>query len=315
MILVGGGSGFFGFNVARCLADRGKEVLLVQRHPIDAPSLLARYWGHEVRQAVGDLLDLPCILGLVKQFKLESIIHAAHMTFGVRHEYGYEPDLHQTVQVQTEGVMNCLEAARIMDLRRVTFVSSVDLYRGWPKQCDVWHEDAYLPPVTFSDIGNKKRAGEGICFLYNARYGVSVASARIGHNYGPGCDWHSVNAMIANALSGTESNFPDIPENMRRHTVYAKDSAEGTCRIHLADSLKHYIYNVSDGDHPTMGEIVRTIGEILPGARLRLGPPKGVEAEYRPVSMERMKEEFGFVPLNIRQGIEAQVAFLKDGLY
>jgi hypothetical protein len=31
--------------------------------------------------------------------------------------------------------------------------------------------------------------------------------------------------------------------------------------------------------------------------------------------MERMKEEFGFVPLNIRQGIEAQVAFLKDGLY
>ena len=63
-----------------------------------------------------------------------------------------------------------------------------------------------------------------------------------------------------------------------------------------------------------MGEIARTIGEVLPGARLRLGPPKGEEAEYRPVSMERMKEEFGFVPLNIRQGIEAQVAFLKDGL-
>ena len=315
MILVGGGSGFFGFNVARCLADRGKEVLLVQRHPIAKPDLLARYWGREVRQAVGDLLDLPCILGLVKQFKIESIIHAAHMTSGVRHEYGYEPDLHQTTQVQLEGLMNCLEAARLMDLRRVTFVSSVDLYRGWPKQCDVWHEDAYLPPVCFSDIGNKKRAGEQLCFLYKARYNVSVASARIGHNYGPACDWHSVNVMISNALAGVESVYPDIAENMRRHTVYSKDSAEGTCLIHLAGSLKNYIYNVSDGDHPRMGEIASTIGGVIPGARIKLGPARDEKTEYRPVSMVRMKEEFGFVPRNIRQGVEGQVRFLREGLY
>ena len=49
-----------------------------------------------------------------------------------------------------------------MDLRRVTFISSVDLYRGLPAQCEVWHEDAYLPPLSFSDVGNKKRAAEQI---------------------------------------------------------------------------------------------------------------------------------------------------------
>ncbi len=315
MILVGGGSGFFGFNAARCLADRGEEVLLVQRHLIEAPPLLASYWGKQVQQAVGDLLDLPCILGLVKHFRVESIIHAAHMTSGVRHEYGYQPDLHQTTQVQIEGLMNCLETARIMDLRRVTFVSSVDLYRGWPKQCDVWHEDAYLPPVCFSDIGNKKRAGEQICFLYATRYGLSVASARIGHNYGPACDWHSVNDMIKNSLERAPSIYPDIPTNMRRHTVYAKDSAEGVCLIHLAPSLKYYIYNVSDGEHPTMGEIASTITEVIPGGQIELGPPKDERTEYRPVSMERMREEFGFIPLTIKQGVEAQVEFLKTGKY
>ena len=37
--------------------------------------------------------------------------------------------------------------------------------------------------------------------------------------------------MITNALAGAASRVPAIPANRRRHSVYAKDSAEGTCLI------------------------------------------------------------------------------------
>ncbi len=311
MIMIAGGSGFFGFNVARCLAERGEEVILVQRHSIEAPPLLAQYWGKQVRQATGDLLDLPFLLGVVKNLSVNSIVHAAHATAGMHHEF----PLYQTTQVQITGLMNCLEAARLMDLNRVTFISSVDLYRGLPAQCEVWHEDAYLPPLVFSQVGNKKRAAEQICLLYAKTYGISVASVRVGHNYGPACDWQEVNIMVKNALAGLPAGYPDLPANMRRHTVYAKDSAEGTCLIHLAQSLKHYIYNLSDGGHPTMDEVASAVRDLVPGAEIRLAPAGGEKAEYRPVSMERMREEFNFVPLDVREGVKAHIDFVREGKY
>ncbi|MBN2062341.1 MAG: NAD(P)-dependent oxidoreductase [Deltaproteobacteria bacterium] len=315
MILIAGGSGFFGFNVARCLAERGEETLLVQRHPIQAPPLLEPYWGKQVRQAAGDILDLSFVLGLVKEFSIESIIHAAHGTAGVREEYGYDPPLHQPIAVQVQGTLNCLEAGRIMDLRRVTFVSSVVVYRGWPKDCDIWHEDAYLPPVSFAEIGNKKKAVEQLLLLYVKKYGLSVVSIREGHNYGPACDWHSINTMIRNAVAGVPSDFRGIRSNLRRHTVYAKDSGEGTCMIHLAKSLDHYIYNLSDGENPTMEEIAQAIKELVPGAEIHLGPPAKEKTKNVPVSMERMKEEFGFIPYDVKKGVAAFIDFIQSGKY
>ena len=41
MILITGGGGFIGLNLARDLIDRGEEVLLVRRHSFETPSFLA----------------------------------------------------------------------------------------------------------------------------------------------------------------------------------------------------------------------------------------------------------------------------------
>ena len=93
VIMIAGGSGFLGYNVARCLADRGEEVLLVQRHPVQTPPLLESYWEREVRQAAGDITDLSVLLGLAKAYSVESIIHAAHATAGAPKGSKYEVPL------------------------------------------------------------------------------------------------------------------------------------------------------------------------------------------------------------------------------
>ena len=59
MILIAGGSGFLGINTARGLADRGEEALLVQRHAVAPHPLLAKYWGKQIKQALGDVRDCP----------------------------------------------------------------------------------------------------------------------------------------------------------------------------------------------------------------------------------------------------------------
>lgn len=67
MILIAGGSGFFGLTTAGNLAEKGKEVLLVQRHGIEPPSFLKPYWDKEVKQANGNILDLSFLIGMVKK--------------------------------------------------------------------------------------------------------------------------------------------------------------------------------------------------------------------------------------------------------
>lgn len=105
-----------------------------------------------------------------------------------------------------------------------------------------------------------------------------------------------------------------VAANRRTHPVYTKDCAEPSCLVHLADSLDHFIYNVADGTHPTLQEIADTVKEVIPEADIQLGPP-GKEVEIKPQSIDRMKNEYGFVPKTLKEGITDYIAFLKEGTY
>jgi hypothetical protein len=109
-----------------------------------------------------------------------------------------------------------------------------------------------------------------------------------------------------------------IAANRRTHAVNAKDSAEGTCALLLSKKpLEHHIYNLAC-ENPTMQEIADTVREVIPGARIKLGPPtegKADNLEYRPQTMERIRKEVGFSAMTLRQGIEQYANFLKTGEY
>jgi UDP-glucose 4-epimerase len=316
MILITGGGGFLGLNIARHLVEKGHEVLLVQRHTIQPHPILTPYWDRRVKQAAGNVLDWPFIFGLVKQYSVESIIHGAFDTGTVTKPETMKTGLHQLVQVELEGSKNILEIARNAGLRRVTFISSVDCYRGWPHECEVWHEDAYLPPVSFSPIGNCKRATEQIGFLYSKTYGLSFVALRVGRVYGPAASHPDpIRVMVESTVADKPADLSKVPGSTRGHTVYAKDVGEATSLIHLAKSLQHYIYNISDGTHPTMLEVAQVIRDLIPNAKITLGPPGQEMPLHSGVDVKRMKEEFGFVFCDLKAGIKDYIAWLKSGNY
>ena len=316
MILITGGGGFLGLNIARSLVNKGQEVLLVQRHAIQPHPILAPYWDKQVKQAAGNVLDWPFLFGLIKQYSIESIIHGAFDTGTVTKPETMKAGLHQLVQVELEGSKNLLEMARNAGLRRMTFISSVDCYRGWPHECEVWQEDAYLPPVSFSPIGNCKRAVEQLGFLYSKTYGLSFVALRVGRVYGPAASHPDpIRVMVESAAASKSAELTSVSGSTRGHTVYAKDVGEATSLIHLAKSLKYYIYNVSDGTHPTMLEVAQIVRDLIPDAKISLGPPGQEKPLHSGVDVKRMKEEFGFVFRNLKAGVEDYIAWLRGGKY
>jgi nucleoside-diphosphate-sugar epimerase len=312
MIMITGGGGFLGLNIARSLAQKGQHVLLVQRHAVPRHPILALYWDTYVKQAAGNVLDWPFLFGLLQKYPIDSIIHGAFDTATVANPEMMKSGLPRLVQVELEGSRNLLEIARIAGLPRLTFISSVDCYRGWPGECECWCEDAHLPPVSFSPIGNCKRAVEQLGFLYSKTYGHSFVALRVGRVYGPGAsNPQPIRNMIEDSAAGRPVDLSNIRAGTRAHTVYAEDVGEATSRVHLAQSLQHHIYNVSDGTNPTMFEIARIVRELIPGAEITLGSAAEEKPHHTGVDVRRMREEFGFVFRDLRTGIADYIAWLK----
>jgi nucleoside-diphosphate-sugar epimerase len=180
----------------------------------------------------------------------------------------------------------------------------------------VWHEDSYLPPVSFSPISNCKRATEQIGFLYSKTYGLSFVALRVGRVYGPAASHPDpIRVMVESAAAGKPVDLSHVSGSTRGHTVYAKDVGEATSLIHLAEAVRYYIYNVSDGTHPTMLEVAQVIRGLIPDAKITLGPPGQEKPLHSGVDVKRMREEFGFIFRDLKSGIQDYTAWLKGGPY
>lgn len=184
MILVTGGGGLLGLNLARALVDKGKEVLLLSWFHERAETLvspfLAPFWGNQVKEVKGDVLEWPSISSLIGEYSIESIVHAAGIWPG---RVG-TTSLYHVVSVDIVGTLNILELAHIHGLRRVAFISSVNVYFGLGDQVE-GYEDAHLPVLYPDAIGTTKKASEQICHLYANRYQLSVPIIRVARIYGP----------------------------------------------------------------------------------------------------------------------------------
>jgi nucleoside-diphosphate-sugar epimerase len=121
--------------------------------------------------------------------------------------------------------------------------------------------------------------------------------------------------MVERAAASKPAELTSVSGSTRGHTVYAKDVGEATSLIHLAESLKYYIYNVSDGTHPTMLEVAQIVRELIPDAKITLGPAGQERPLHSGVDVKRMKEEFGFVFRNLKAGVEDYIAWLRGGKY
>jgi UDP-glucose 4-epimerase len=314
MILVTGGGGFFGRNIARYLVDRGKKVLLLQRSPYEVPSFLAPYWEKEIKAIRGDVQSLPFLMGLVKDYGVESIIHLAGAS-----RAGNLP-VHEIIQVNVMGVIHVLETARIFGLRRVTVASSNTVYQGKKDPPGgLYHEELDLPVISGHGgfIPYTKKAAEQMCILYAKEYRLSVCVVRGGNGYGPAS--HRANPpdiMVPDALQGKPVDFSHTPENGTLAPVYSKDLAKGYGLLHLAESLKHSVYNISSGNMYAYSEVVRMIKELIPGAEIRLGPASPKVTPYRP-SIDRAKDDVGYVPdyADFKKGVAAYIEYLKYGRY
>jgi dTDP-glucose 4,6-dehydratase/UDP-glucose 4-epimerase len=178
-ILITGGLGFIGSNLARFLVSQGAHVTVVD-------SLIPQYGGNpfniadirdKVQVNITDVRDPHAIKHLVKGQNY--LFNLAGQTSHLDSMVDPQTDLDINVSAQ----LSILEACRLNNPDiKIVFASTRQLY-GKPDYLPV-DENHPIRPVDVNGIN--KLAGEWYHLLYNHVYGIRACALRLTNTYGPG---------------------------------------------------------------------------------------------------------------------------------
>jgi nucleoside-diphosphate-sugar epimerase len=120
-ILITGGTGFLGRHLTRHLLQSGEKDLVV----LDAVPNIAAIAdvASQVKVVQGDVLEVTALIDTIKKYKIDGIIHLAYFlgTGGMRNPL-------PSININCIGTTNIFEAARLTEISRVVYMSSVAVY-------------------------------------------------------------------------------------------------------------------------------------------------------------------------------------------
>ncbi len=313
-ILITGGAGFIGSNLAIRLAQLGHAVTT-------ADTFLSGHW-HTLCHFEGDVLtlhdrtDLAPIYESVKRYgPFEVIFHQAAIT-GVIASDGTAragEDVHGFLRNNVEQFRSILDLA-VETSARVVWASSCSVYGRNPPPM---REDQPYDPLNIYAFSKVQK--ERLSRLYATRLKHPIVGLRYSNVYGPG-EAHKgklasmIHQLARQMLVGKRPRIFRAGEQ-RRDFVYIDDVVE--LNLRAMQATKSGIYNGGAGASWSFNEVVAELNRVL-GTHLEpdyFENPYGFTQDWTECDMSRARADLGFVPaFDLRRGIEAYQASGKLGV-
>ncbi len=304
-VLVTGAGGFLGYEATKRLAARGDVVIALDTELRADLQALAASSGQVVAVA-GDMTDMATLCQVFRQHRPQAVLHFAAIV-GVPASLGSAANI---LRVNVQGSLNVLDAMRLFDVRRIVHLSSEEVYGDFRQPvADEDHPQSPLLPY-----GITKLAVEHFGRTYATLYGLECINVRTSWVYGvrlqrPRPPMNYLNA----ALRGEPLSLATGADTVIDYT-YVDDLIDGVLLV--LDHAHHRFdtYNVASGEATSDRDMVRMIAELVPGARISVGPGR---REFRPgiriptkgaLDCTRARIELGYVPkYPIRRGLDAYI--------
>lgn len=174
LYLVPGGAGFIGSNIVEALVNRGLRVRVLDNFSSGCRGNLAGF-GDRIEVFEGDIRDYWTVTNAMEGVGI--VLHQAAL-----------PSVERSVdnpltsnEVNINGTLNLLEAARRNKVRKFIYASSSSIYgnsSSLPRQ-------EQMKPEPLSPYAITKLAGEEYCITYHRLYGLETVCLRYFNVFGP----------------------------------------------------------------------------------------------------------------------------------
>ena len=299
-ILIFGGTGFVGINIAAALLARGHRVTLFDRAalPRAARQAFATY-GDLLKLVQGDVTEPHSVENIIAS-GFDAIILGAAITAGPARDAA---DPQSILNVNLLAQLLILMAARRRRVGRIINLSSAAAYGAAAFQHAMLSEETACDPVSLYAV--TKYTSEKVAARLAALWQADIISVRLSGVFGPWeratgvRDTPSPQVQMIGALQQRKEAILSRPGF--RDWIYASDVADAVTVLVEAAKPKHGLYNISTGQEWSALQWGQDLAALRHGFVCRLAKPGEVptvdlhsDADRAPLSVSRMEQEFGW---------------------
>jgi UDP-glucose 4-epimerase len=298
-VLVTGGGGFIGSNLARALLGRGDDVRVLDNFATGNRGNLADVWE-----------DIELVEGDLRSYER---VHVATRGVELVFHQGALPSVPRSVQdplttsaVNVEGTLNVLLAARDEGIRRVVAASSSSVYGNSGTLPRVESS----PPDPESPYGVAKLAAERYCVAFSRVYAMETVVLRYFNVFGPHQDPTSQYAAVVprfiTAIAAGEAVPIDGDGEQSRDFTFVENVIDGNLLAADAPEASGAVLNVATGQQTSINQLAQTLGDLLGRTVEReYLPPRAGDVLHSWADVSKARRLIGYEPrVGLREGLE-----------
>lgn len=263
-ILITGASGLIGSLIAKSLCEyersntSGMHIYALIRNQEKAHNVFKEYLNdsflHFINADISEKLFV--------ERKLDYIIHGASITDSKL--FVSKPV--ETIDTLVNGTKNILDLAKMHQIERFLFISSLEVY-GKPEIEDYKVDEDYVGYLDFTAVRSSysegKRIAECLCNSYFSEYSVPIVTARLAQTFGPGVDYNDgrVFAQFARCVINNENIRLNTEGRTYRNYCYVRDAIAAIFYI-MTKGTPGEAYNVANKNTGiTIAEMAQMVSE------------------------------------------------------
>lgn len=312
-VLITGGLGFIGSNLARALVAQGAEVTLID-------SLIPQYGGNPFN--INDIRDKVTVnvCDVRDPFAMAYLLKGKDYLFNLAGQTSHMDsmsDPQTDLDINATAQLSILEACRKSNPNiKIVFASTRQLY-GKPDYLPV-DERHPIRPVDVNGIN--KLAGEWYHLLYSNVYGIRACALRLTNTYGPGMrvkDARQTFLGIWVRLFLEGKPIKVFGDGLQlRDFNYVDDCVEAMLLAGLSDQANGKVYNLGSAEVVGLKALAEMIVKLGRGGLFELIPfppeRKAIDIGDYYSDFSLIKKELGWIPkVGLKEGLQKTIDYYK----
>ena len=305
--LVTGGAGFIGSHIVDALVKNGDKVKVIDDFSSGARENLEGLAG-KIELTEGDIRD-KAVVGSIMQ-GVDYVLHQAALR-SVPKSLG-NPKLYNDVNIN--GTLNILEAAKEAKVKRVVFASSSSIYG----ETDKLPEKEDFLPLLISPYALTKLAGEYYCRIFSQIHGLETASLRYFNVFGPRQSLENEYAVVIPKFITCMLKDEEPPIHgdgkQTRDFTYVENVVHANIKAAAAPGIKCEVFNIACGKAFSVLDIVKYVNKILKkDIKPKLGPIRPGDVKHTLADIAKARKLIKFEPkIGFEEGLVKAVEYFKE---